>query len=154
MHAYIHLFWTCFLVAGTPRVCSSQWSGLSTKKEVTLQNSCWITGAKGEKKIESHIKGGQSWVWRQQRLIWWWWFVNLYYFFKPLSKFYVHHNSHFSQLALKRIICLQTFLCGIKHHSPLPPPQPVSHCGFFPASPPKTWRALVSDLQRGMLFCI
>lgn len=60
IHAYVHIFWTCFLVVGTARVCRSQWSGLSTKKEATLQNSCRVTGAKGEKKIESYIKGDQS----------------------------------------------------------------------------------------------
>lgn len=59
-------------VAGTAGVCRPQWSGLSPKKKVTFQNAGWNEGAKGEKKIESHIKGGKNWVWGQQRFLWWW----------------------------------------------------------------------------------
>lgn len=79
----LHVFtFGCILVVGTSWVCSSQWSGLSTKKEVTLQNPGWNAGAKGEKTTEPHIKGGQSWVWRQQCLIWWWWLVRSFQVFR------------------------------------------------------------------------
>lgn len=98
INADMHLFWICFLDVGTPWVCRSQRAGLSTKKEVALQNSGRITGAEGEKKIESHIKRGQSWVRRQQRLIWWWWSVN--HFFKFLSKFSFYHSSIFFHILL------------------------------------------------------
>lgn len=93
VHTYItvaiRLIWKCFLVVGAPWVCRSQWTGLSTEEEVTVQNSGRTTGAKGEKKIESHIKGGQSWVWRQQRLIWWRWFV-IFFFFSNLFQCSFH----------------------------------------------------------------
>lgn len=74
-HGFLQLVLLCLLVQGAAGVCGSQWSGLSTKKKVTIQDSCWNAGAKGEKKTEPHIKGGQNWVWRQQRFIWWWWSV-------------------------------------------------------------------------------
>lgn len=150
MQAYIYLG---HLVLGTSWVCGPQWTGLSTKTQVTLQNSGRITGAKGEKKIESHIKGGQSWVWRQQRLIWWWWFVNNF-FFNLFQILLCTLTVFVSRPALNKKKFLQTFHCGIKHHNPRPPPHPVSHCGFFPVFPPRTWRVPVSGLRCGTLFYI
>lgn len=70
-HGLFQLDIMCLIVVGAAGVCCSKWSGLSTKKKVTYQDSCWNAGAKGEKKTESHTKGGQNWVWRQQRFIWW-----------------------------------------------------------------------------------
>lgn len=95
VHTYINvdmrLIWKCSLVAGAPWVRRWQWTGLSTEKEVTVQNSGRTTGAKGEEKIESHIKGGQSWVRRQQRLIWWRRFVFCLFFF--LTSFSIRFTS-------------------------------------------------------------
>lgn len=127
IHAYIqYIYFGHVSVVGTPWVCCSQWSGLSTKKEVTLQNSCWITGAKGEKKIESHIKGGQSWVWRQQRLIWWWWFVNFYYFLNLFQSFTCTITIIFHILLWKNNLLADFSLWNQAPQSPSSPTASVS----------------------------